>query len=202
VTGTDQIKKWTIKENKKMWYGMVYFPDLQHEGLNNFRKKYDPTSNLIREHLPVMMPVPASMDFKSLIHHIRTILEPWEPFRVHFRGLSKSWDHWLLLEIEEGRDRVEKLHHEIYSGMLKSLLRADIPYHPHLGLGHFTSDEYDPLDPREVRLDEEKYLIALKEAENLDLDFWCLIDSFDLVQLNDSYSRLIIKENFKLTKKK
>ena len=183
-----------------MWYAMVYFPDFRHEGLNRIREAYDPTCSLIEPHLPVMMPVPGGIELEAITAHIRTVLEGIETFRVHFTGLYKSWDHWLLLGVSEGRDTVIQIHDRIYTGVLKPYLREELPYQPHIGLGLFTSELYDHFDPKKERLDEKKYQEAAKEAKNMNLDFWCSVDSFDLIQLNDSLSRLIIKEKFRLNK--
>ncbi|MBS0000109.1 MAG: hypothetical protein KFF73_14105 [Cyclobacteriaceae bacterium] len=56
-------------------------------------------------------------------------------------------------------------------------------------------EKYDPPDPGEIRRKEDIYQKAFREAENLNLNFRYTIDSFDLVQLNDSLTRLIFKEN-------
>jgi len=180
---------------------MVYFPDLNHLGLNLFREKYDPTYQFIREHLPVLMPIRDTINEETLWMHLSSILNHWSPFDIHLQGLFKSWDHWLFLGVKEGYYQIVKLHDEIYTDKLKPYLREDIPFKPHIGLGLFTSDEYTHFDPRQVRLEKDKYDKAYQEAEILHLDFWCTIDSFDLIMFNDSLTHLILKEKFILTHK-
>ena len=182
-----------------MWYGLASFPDLKHPGIDRFREKYDPTWPFIREHIPVMMPVPVTIDLELLTRHIRSVLAPWSPFMIHLKGLAKTWDHWLFLDVQEGRKTIELLHDEMYTGMLEPFLRRDIPYQPHLGLGLFASGDYDPFQPGRTGLDQEKYGRALEEAGDLDLDLWYFVDSFDLIELDDPVSRLIIRESFRLS---
>ncbi len=184
-----------------MWYAMAYFPDLNHKGVNRFRETYDPTCQLIREHLPVLMPVPDTVVKKEIISHISPILSHRTPFVIHLQGLFKSWDHWLLLGVKEGYDQIVRLHDEIYSGPLKPYLREDLPFSPHVGLGLFAAGEYDFANPEKNQLDNKKYGKAFQEAVAMNLDFWCTVNSFDFIKFNDSFTRFKEEKKFILTHK-
>jgi len=164
-----------------MWNALVFYPDLNDKGLNHFRKKYDPSYPAYSEHMPLLI-IPSDLNQDLVDAHLRQVLARWEPFEIHFRGLFKSWDHWLLLGVEEGNQAVRKLHDEIYSGILAPFLRRDIPFDPHIGLGLFAEDHFNPFSPIQVGLKEEEYRKALQEAETLNLDFRCSMEALDFLQ--------------------
>jgi 2'-5' RNA ligase len=167
---------------KEISYALVFYPDFKHEGLNRFREKYDPSYPVYREHMPLLHFIPASVTFESLDQHLTRVLSPWKPFEVHFSGLFKSWDHWLLLGVCEGSGKVRELHKQIYTGILKPFLREDLPFEPHIGLGLFAQNDYDPFAPARVGLKVEEYEIANHEVNSLDLDFWSEVKILDLIR--------------------
>jgi hypothetical protein len=166
---------------KEVSYALVFYPDFKHEGLNRFREKYDPSYPAYREHMPLLHFIPASVTLESLHRHLTRVLDTWKPFKVHFRGLFKSWDHWLLLDVREGSVKVRELHKQIYSGILEPFLRNDLLFEPHIGLGLFAQNDYDPFYPALTGFKEEEYEAAIHEAKSLDLDFWSEVRVLDLV---------------------
>jgi hypothetical protein len=173
-----------------MYFALVYYPKIEQKEFHLLRNKYEPYANLLPEHLAFLKPVPGSVGEENLKRHIKSILIKWEPFNVHFYGLEKSWDHWLLLVLKEGNQKAIKLHDELYSGILSPYLRKDLPYTPHVGLGLFSKENYDVSNPTaQLSLDEEKYQSARAEFKNLGLDFWRTIDHLTLVKINPDFSR-------------
>ena len=161
---------------------MVFYPNLNHEGLDRFREKFDPSYPVYKEHMPFLHPIPDSVTLGSVQRHLARVLDHWEPFSVHFNGLIKSWDHWLLLGVREGADKVRELRYEIYSGILKPFLREDLPFEPHLGLGLFAGDGFDPFSPVDSDLREAEYNAAYAGAKKLNFDFWCKVNVLDLIK--------------------
>jgi len=183
-----------------MYYGLVYYPDIDITPINRIRKKYDPTFNLIEPHIGVMFPVPDSVGENELISHIESVVKEWKPFSIRISGLTKSWDHWLFLTLEEGNSEVKELYNRIYTGILEKYRRDDLEFIPHIGLGLFAkeSKHYDFAEPRQLDFDEQRYLIALKEAESLNLDYRCLIDKLHLLKLTNDFSAIIRSKEFPL----
>ncbi len=175
-----------------MYYALAYFPDVDSEGIQRIREKYDPTVDLIEPHIGVLFPVPDAVGKPALLEHVERVLQSWKPFPIRIRGLQKSWDHWLLLTLEEGSSDVVRLYGDIYTGILARYRRDDLEFVPHLALGLFVRKpaEYDFRDPRQLEFDEQKYGQALREAEALKLDFTCLLDVLHLVELTDDFSRI------------
>ena len=173
-----------------MYFALVYYPGIEDEGFHLVREKYEPYHRLIPEHLSFIFPVQEDFGLKKLENHINRILAQWKPFKVHFHGLYKSWDHWLFLVLAEGNDLVRTLHDELYTAILAPYLRNDLPYTPHIGLGTFSKELYDINNPSaSLSLDMEKYQKAKAEFENLGLDFWRTIDRLTLVEIHTDFTK-------------
>jgi hypothetical protein len=168
-----------------MYFALGHFPNLNSTKLDSFRKKYDPYFDKIEDHITVMHPVPVKVGKDRLVYHIQNILNSWEPFDVRIHGLEKTFDHWLLLMVQEGGEKITQLRNELYAGWLSPWLREDLEFSPHLGLGLFAEKSYDPLDPKALHMDMEKYNEAYRKAIELDFDFRCRVDKLTLIEVND-----------------
>ncbi|MGK7396343.1 MAG: 2'-5' RNA ligase family protein [Candidatus Cyclobacteriaceae bacterium M3_2C_046] len=181
-----------------MYYALAYFPALNHDGLNQIRELYDPTYPQIEEHIAVIFPVPGEVGLQPLRDHIVQTLSRHKPFPIVIKDLTLSWDNWLFLLLQEGRQTFIKLHDELYQGILSGFLRKDIPFQPHLALGLMTSASYDHKNPKSVQLDTIKYEKAFQEAQGMDLEFKKFVDQLTLLQLNDTFDQIKKLEVFYL----
>jgi hypothetical protein len=57
---------------------------------------------------------------------------------------------------------------------------------------------YEVTDPTLQVLDENKYKIALQEAESLDFDYWTELDNFELITLDDNATKIVDQEQILL----
>jgi hypothetical protein len=168
------------------YYGLVYNPKFDNrteESIKAFRRKYDSFVDYWEPHIPFIFPIPCSeIDETELTGHIKSVLRKWKPFPIDIGGFTKSWDHWLLLLLKEGNEKVIALHDELYTGVLSPFLRKDIEYIPHIGLALFARRNagYNALDPRVVDFDEKLCRHALAEAESLQIDTSDIIDKLFL----------------------
>jgi 2'-5' RNA ligase len=183
-----------------MFYALVHYPNIDIKRINEFRRKYDPHVALINPHITFVFLVPESVGEANLTSHIESVLNHWRPFPIQLKGLHTAWDHWLFLILAEGNENVIRLHRKLYSGILAEYHRPDIKFVPHLGLGLFARQDanYDIRNPQEVSLDVEKYSQALKEAQQLYLDYHCVIDRLHLVKISDDISRIVWSKEFPL----
>lgn len=184
-----------------MYYGLVYYPSFEPglvRQIRQIRAKYDPTVDLIEPHLTVMFPVPESVGEHMLIDHIQGVLQQWKPFPIHVCRTQKSWDHWLLLTLQEGNAEVIKLYGEIYTGILAEYRRDDLEFIPHIALGLFAKNaaEYDFNDPRPLEFDQRGYDQALREVEALAPDFHYVVDKLHLLKLTEDFSRIVATREF------
>jgi len=182
-----------------MYYALLYYPRIVHDGFHAFRNKYEPYSGLLAEHIPFVYPVPENIGKKALENHIRSVLLNWKPFSIHISGYQLTWDNWLIMTIKEGIENIFKLHDELYTGILSPHLRNDIPFIPHIAMGLFSKEKYDTDNPTfQSTLDERKYQMAISEVEEMQLDFWRTVDCFTLIKINEDFTKRWDIDEFKI----
>ena len=74
-----------------MVYVLVYYPQLDSglaQSIHEIRREYDPTVRLIKPHVTIMFPTPASVGELQLISHLQSVLSDWSPFEI--RSLHHS----------------------------------------------------------------------------------------------------------------
>ena len=139
------------------YLALVYYPVIEHKGFHDFRMTYEPYASLLPPHIPFIFPLEESFGMEKLKTHIQSVLTQWQAFDMHFCKLEKTWDHWLFLGADEGNIKAIDLHDQLYEGTLAPFLREDLPYTPHIGLGLFSTENYDFHNPTaKLDLDQEK----------------------------------------------
>ena len=73
-----------------VYYALVHYPKINTEKIEAFRKKHDPTYNLIRAHLTILFPIPEKISKHSLSEHIHEVLTNWKPFKIEIEEFTKS----------------------------------------------------------------------------------------------------------------
>jgi 2'-5' RNA ligase len=170
-----------------MIYALVHYPNIDTRRINRFRTKFDPQIDLIAPHITLMFPIPESIRGDVLVCHLENVLSSWQSFPIHLQGCQISSDDYLFLLMQEGNAKTIRLHDEIYTGILADYWRKDIPYVPHLTLGR--------LNKPSINRDR-----ALQEAEQLSLDYDCVLDKLHLVKVNDERSQIVWNKEFLLAK--
>jgi 2'-5' RNA ligase len=117
------------------------------------------------------------------VSHIESVLHRWEPFPIRLKGLQQSWDEYLFLLLNKGGQDVILLREEIYTGLLSEYRNDAGPFIPHVTLGVFTGKN-------------EEYAQALKEAEQLKLNYECMLDRLHLIKINDERSQIVWSKEF------
>lgn len=172
-----------------MPHALVFYPRLADARLNEFRRRYDPWSDLLAEHVTLVHPAGETLSRQILVDHVRDVVARWAPFEIRLHGPEKSWDHWLLLPVRDGREQICRLHDELYEGPLAAVRRTDLEYTPALGLGFFAPAEYDPFAPSALALNRNAFETAMHEAKQLDFDYRCTLDSLTLIDLDEFLRR-------------
>lgn len=137
---------------------------------------------------------------KSLENYLRGVFGNTQKFPIHLKGFEKAVDHWLFLTVQEGNDKIVRLHDELYRGPLEKYLRPDLPFIPHIALGLFAAKDsgYSLENPQIVGFDEVEYKRALEEAENLDLDYSTEVDKVKLLKLEKDLRTIVEEKEFTL----
>ena len=117
---------------------VIIFPEPSgQDGIDSFRKKHDPLWGKIGPHITLIFPFESYLSMEMIDSHIKNCIANLSAFAISFDRISVSVDGWIWLEIDRGREHITALHDRLYSGIFKKLLRADIPYIPHLTTGRY-----------------------------------------------------------------
>ncbi|MFN8496823.1 MAG: 2'-5' RNA ligase family protein [Anaerolineae bacterium] len=168
-----------------MYYALVHFPNIDTARIEAFAAKYNPWAGTLRPHFTLIYPVPEEVGEAALTAHIEGVLRAWRPFPIHIAGFHLSWDYWLFLTLQEGRADMVRLHDALYDGPPAPYRIPDIEFVPHIGLGFFgrRPEAYDPFAPAKLALDRERYEMARREAETLNLDDRAVVDRLTFLRL-------------------
>src|SRR5215510_13155386 len=166
-----------------MLYALVHYPAVELRYINRLRSKYDPQFHLISPHITIMFPTPSSIGERNLVSHIESALHGWESFPIRLKGLHRSWDEYLFLLLIKGKEDVIRLHDEIYTGLLSEYRNEVRPFIPHVTIGAFSAKS-------------EECAQALKEAEQLKLNYECMLDRLHLIKINDERSQIVWSKEF------
>jgi 2'-5' RNA ligase len=180
-----------------MYHALAYYTRIESLQLLDFRNKYDPTVDLMDDHISIIFPVSDEISKEQITSHIQSVLSHWKPFEVHVNGYIKSWDHWLFLTIGEGNEKVIELYNDMLSGILIPYFRADPPFIPHISIGYVGQGQFDVFNSHD-ELDVEKYRITMSELGHIEIDFWRKIDKLTMVSINDELTELKDVREFEL----
>ena len=171
------------------YYTLLYYPKYNDNKVEDFRKKHDKNYKDWNSHITLIFPIPDNeINETELISHIKNILKDSISFEIHIKGLVKSWDHWLFIILEEGNNKIIKLHDKLYVGHLKKFLRKDIEFIPHIAIGHFSKkSNYNVADPKKFKLNEKYYNIAYKDAEKFKFDYRCNVNKLVLEKFDENF---------------
>ena len=177
-------------------HALIHFPNIDTTAINALRDQYDPYRDLIDVHITVVFPV--QVDKQALIEHISEILAGWSPFAIRLKGLHLSFDQWLFLTVEDGKEKLVSLFETMHTHLLVPHRRHDIEYIPHIGLGYFGMEAYDLTVHSVAPLDESRYNEGLRKAEAANLDFETQVDRLTLVEIDDQFTKTTFVREFRL----
>lgn len=86
----------------------------------------------------------------ELVEHVKTKLSDMGTFSLKFDSAklvendAKDFFHAFLIP-STGFDEINAIHDQLYTGVLESELRHDIPFIPHLGIGTGSKEEMEKL---------------------------------------------------------
>ena len=173
-----------------MYFALIYYPKIYNEAFHAFRKKYDPWHFVLPPHVPFIFPTPVKIGRTKLENHITKVLRKWEKFDVLFNTIEKTSDHWMFLGASAGKEKVIRLHDELYTDVLAPHLRTDLPFDPQIGLGVFSKQKYDVNNPAALlQFDSARFYKALDEFKRIGFEIICTIDRLVLVKLNADFNQ-------------
>jgi 2'-5' RNA ligase len=119
----------------------IAFPTLANADarfITGFRAAHDRQASVLGPHFTLLFGC-AEVDETTYIGHVRTIASSTPAFAFHCRAAEPDADDntgYAYLVPELGRDAITTLHDALYTGPLAPFLREDIPFTPHITIGH------------------------------------------------------------------
>lgn len=112
--------------------------------IDAIRAQHDPQAPLIDPHVTLVFPLVIAPEL--LDSQIQIAAVEFAPIRLTFDRLEAVRDQLasgshLFLVPSQGREDVALLHTGLYDGALRTYLRSDIPFQPHMTIGASTSHE-------------------------------------------------------------
>lgn len=181
-----------------MYYFLAHFPKIDYSQINEIRKKYDPNYSYIDPHIALVFPIDSSFGEQKLINHIEDKVSNCKTFNMVISGLEKSWDYYLLLTVNEGKDQRISLHDNLYSGLLSPFWLKEIPYKPHITLGFFADRQakLDKSDLKNITFNHKNFneAVGLSKSFNIKLQTTC--NNLTLISREDRKSPASIVKEF------
>jgi 2'-5' RNA ligase len=172
------------------WYAVVHRLAGDTSALEQLRTEYDPTAGLIEPHITLVFPFPTdAVADRELVDHLSSVTQLVPPVETRFSSLELSWDQWVFLTPDLGREQLVHLHDRLYGGVLHPFLRTDLPFVPHVSVGYVGArDEPNLSDPTGTRLDEVRYASVWERARRAGLDYTITVTLIELIMVDPTFT--------------
>jgi len=127
-----------------MSFVVIAYPKISQtnfDWIEIIRQEYDLLRySVVKPHITFVFPS-NKIDQAMLIQHVQAVANRFKaiPIKLDLAKVveddSKTYSHAFLVP-SLGYDQITQLHDLLYTGALKSELRLDIPFIPHLGIGN------------------------------------------------------------------
>lgn len=128
---------------------MIGYPKIDSTSfgwIQNFRHRYDIMQyTVVKPHVTFVFPT-TKLDREVLINHVKSKVSSTKAFQIRLDSAkiveddSKTYSHAFLIP-SVGFEAITQLHDTLYTDLLKSELRLDIPFIPHLGIGNSPNEK-------------------------------------------------------------
>jgi 2'-5' RNA ligase len=115
------------------------------EWIQSIRIKHDMNFKMLAPHFTLIFPE-EDIEQDQFIDHVSEVVRNENRINfmikcafVNYSASEKSW--YLFLVPDSGFSDIMRLHDKLYSGILTGRMRLDIPFIPHMTIGHFDDGE-------------------------------------------------------------
>lgn len=158
-----------------MAYLALAYPELSkddYDWVQNVRQVHDRYYGVVEPHFTIVFGTD-KLSLKDFTDHVKAKLKNVLAFDVVLNSPRVVDDHFgnffhTFLVPDQGYVEVDRLHDILYTGLLKSELREDIPFVPHMGIG--TNEAKQAMD---------------KLAKSIDIQIKCRIDAITIVEFDE-----------------
>ena len=109
--------------------------------IQKIRKKYDELFDIIAPHITLAFPFKKEIPNEKLKEKLLNITKNIIPFKIKCKGTTLKKDekantYYIFLNILEGKEKIKKIHQEIYKNILNDIDIKKYNYEPHITLGN------------------------------------------------------------------
>ena len=109
--------------------------------IQNIRAKYDELFEKIMPHITLAFPFEKNISNENLKQQLIEITKNIKPFKIKCRGITFKEDkivntYYIFLNIAEGKETINEIHHKIYKNILTDIDINKYNYDPHITLGN------------------------------------------------------------------
>lgn len=123
-----------------MLRSIAIYPSFNREyEIQRVRNQFDHLADVVRHHATLVFPFDSALSTEDLRIHMKSALQNMHPFRLTL-GSPLAVGNTVQIPVVNGACALTVMHDRLYSGILRSFLREDIPYRPHVTVGR----ELDP----------------------------------------------------------
>ena len=128
---------------------ILLFPDLTNrEQIDRYRSRFDPLAGKIVPHVTLVFPFAAKgLEGEALADHVAERIRGMGAFELEAALPAVFEKGYVYLRIDAGGRQIQRLHDSLYTDGLRSFLRTDVDYIPHITIGRFA----DAITEREAR---------------------------------------------------
>jgi 2'-5' RNA ligase len=123
---------------------VLIFPKLATiDAVTAVRRNYDPLAQNIRPHISLIFPFDSPVADAVLMTAVADVIQKTPAFSVDFATIAGDYANgYFWLAATSGAEQLTALHDQLYAlPYFKDYQRTDIPYQPHITLGHVAPDE-------------------------------------------------------------
>jgi 2'-5' RNA ligase len=114
-------------------FAVAWFPSFEGiDRIEAFRARHDPMAQLVPAHLSLVFPFATAQSALQVATHVQRIASRFPPIAVTFRPVRLFANEFIFLMATRGAAAVVELHDRLYTRSLRTKLRRDLGYEPHI----------------------------------------------------------------------
>jgi 2'-5' RNA ligase len=135
-------------------FAVAWFPAFEGiERIEAFRARHDPMASLVPAHLSLVFPFGTAQSALQVATHVQRVVSRFPPIAVTFRPVRLFANEFVFLMATRGAAAVVELHDRLYTRSLRTKLRRDLGYEPHITIAR--NDDLAALERAHAEAQEE-----------------------------------------------
>jgi len=121
---------------------ILLFPELTNGyQIDRYRERFDPLAKKIAPHVTLVFPFEAAdLESDALAHYAAERIQGIGAFELEAALPAVVEEGYVYLRIQSGGSQLRRMHERLYAGELRSFLRTDVDYEPHITIGRYADE--------------------------------------------------------------